>query len=274
MAVASTRSQGSIHLTLAVLAVAVIAWISVIVLHSQLMVGLQNERLAEIPAEIRRFLRYCGNAPDMTGPGFGNWMLGWFMMVMAMMLPPALPLLRAAERLLDNADRRVSLILLMAASFLAVWIAAGLLLFVGGSGLRAGLSLLPDNWASRTDIAAGMAAIAVGAFQFTPLKMACMDACRSPTAVMMVEWRESHPARSAIRVGSRYGMICVGCCWAMMTLALLVGALMLPIMVACALLMTLERLLPVFRPLVPLQAGLAVGIGILLLAGSISPAFF
>lgn len=274
MGLASTRTpDGSIHLILAVLGVAVLAWIGVIVLHAHLLAGPEAERLAGIPADIRRLLSYCGGSPDLTGPGFGSWMLGWALMVVAMMLPPALPLLHSAERLLGDDEDRTALVLLMLSLFVGVWLVAGGLLFVAASTFRAGLNLLPAGAGARTDIAAGIAALAVGAFQFTPLKMACMDACRSPTAVMMVDWRDAAPFRSAIRVGARYGMICVGCCWAMMALGLLAGTLVLPIMVLCALMMTLERLLPAFRPLIPIQAGFAILIGILLLAGVVPPAF-
>lgn len=275
MALTSARApERSVHLLLAVLGVAVTAWVGVILLHSGLMVGAANERLTALPAGVRQFLRYCGGSPGMAGPAFGSWMAGWALMAVAMMLPPLLPLLRAAERLLQDRGDRTALILTLVMAFVGVWIVAGGAMFAAGSALRAGLDALSGGVPLRTDIAAGVAAIAAGAFQFTPLKMACMDACRSPAAVMMVDWRDGDPLRSAMRVGVRYGMICVGCCWAMMTLGVLVGTLMLPIMVLCALMMTLERLAPTVRPLVPLQAGFAILVGALLLAGTIPPAFF
>jgi predicted metal-binding membrane protein len=238
------------------------------------MAGPADERLAAIPAGLRRLMSFCGEPPDMSGPGFVSWIFGWGLMVLAMMLPPTLPLLRTADRLLSKSEDRVALIALMLLAFVGVWIVAGVLLFMVGSGLRVGLNALPENMTVSAEVAAGVAAIAAGAFQFTRLKMACMDACRSPAAIMMLDWSDVYLVRSALRVGARYGMVCVGCCWAMMMLGLLVGALMLPIMVLCALMMTLERLLPSFRPLIPLQAGFAILIGILLLIGRIPSDIF
>lgn len=245
-----------------------------IALHGKLMTSPDAELLAALPAELRQIMVYCGSTPDVTGPGFGPWIAGWTLMVLAMMLPPALPLVRASERLIHGRADGAMIIALILSAFVALWLIAGGLLFGLGSALRASLNALPQGLTVRPDLAAGLAAIAVGAFQFTPLKMACMDACRSPAGVMMVDWRDAMPLRSAVRVGLRYGSICVGCCWAMMLLGLLVGTLMLPIMVFSALMMTLERMLPSVRPLIPLQAGFAIVVGLLLIAGTITPAFF
>lgn len=271
---ASRAPAGSPHLILTVLGTSIAAWIGVIALHGQLMTSPDARLMASMPAQLRQIIVYCGSTPDVTGPGFGPWIVGWTLMILAMMLPPALPLVRASERLVQGRSDRALVIALVLSAFVAIWLIAGGLLFALGSAFRAGLNALPQGVVVRPDLAAGFAAMAIGAFQFTPLKMACMDACRSPAGVMMVDWRDATPLRSAVRVGLRYGSICVGCCWAMMLLGLLVGTLMLPIMVFSALMMTLERMLPSVRPLIPLQAGFAIVVGLLLIAGTIPPAFF
>lgn len=266
---AGTRdAQASIVLALAVAGVAVLGWAGVIALHAASATRGGDAALASLPPELRRLVRFCGTPPDAGGAGFASWMLGWTLMVVAMMLPPALPLLRAAERLLHARQDRSAAILLVLGGFVGVWIAAGGLLFAAGSVARLALNAVPAL-AARSDMAAGFAAVAAGLFQFTAFKTACMDACRSPASIMMVRWHGDAPYRSAIDIGARYGAICVGCCWAMMMLCVLVGALMLPIMVVCAVLMSLERLVPAYRPLVPLQAGFAIAIGGLLLVGAV-----
>ena len=274
MTPAAVRGQeGPFRLALAVLGMAVLGWGGMIAFHALLMTTPENAAMAAMPPAMRGLLSFCGSPPDIGGPGLGNWIFGWSLMVVAMMLPPALPLLRASDRLFQGREDRLLLILLVPAAFLALWGLSGAMLFALGSLGRAGLHLLPAA-ANRPDVAAGIAAIAVGLFQFTPLKMSCMDACRSPAGIMMVSWKGATPRLSALRIGGRYGMICVGCCWAMMLLAVLVGVLMLPIMVITALMMTAERMLPAFRPLIPLQAGFAILIGVLLLLGAIPPAYY
>jgi predicted metal-binding membrane protein len=183
-----------------------------------------------------------------------------------------MPLVRAIDKLTSGRADRVALIACVIGVFLTVWAAAGLALYGAGTGLHSALALLPP-WANNAGLFAGVAAIAAGLFQFTPLKMACMDACRSPTSVIMTRWQAATPRTAAANIGLAYGAICVGCCWAMMLLSVLVGALMLPIMVVTACLMMLERLMPSVRPLIPLQAGLAIAVGTLLITGLLPPGF-
>jgi predicted metal-binding membrane protein len=257
-----------------VLGIAVVAWIGTVAFHTYSHTAPPVPQSPLAPHHAASHLAVAGQAESGIGGagGVGNWMLGWTLMVVAMMLPPALPLVRAIDRLTAGLADRPALIAWVVAVFLTVWVAAGLALYSAGTGLHSALALLPA-WANRAGLFAGVAAIAAGLFQVTPLKMACMDACRSPTSVIMTHWQAATPRRSAARIGMVYGAICVGCCWALMLLSVLVGALMLPIMVVTAALMMLERLLPSVRPLIPLQAGLAIAIGALLIAGVVPPGF-
>jgi predicted metal-binding membrane protein len=240
---------------------AVLAWIGAIAFHASAPLPLlpQHEHAAHL-------------IDARAEPGFGHWMTGWALMVIAMMLPPALPLVRAIDKLtLGRADRG-ALVGCVLGAFLATWTLAGMALYGAGTALRVALALLPP-WINNASLLAGVAALAAGLFQFTSLKMACLDACRSPTSIIMTRWQAAAPRRAAARIGLAYGAICAGCCWALMLLCVLVGALMLPIMVITACLMLLERLLPSVRPLIPLQGGLAIAVGVLLIAGLLPPGF-
>ncbi len=222
-------------------------------------------------------VKLCGSQPDAGDTGFASLQVGWMLMVVAMMLPPRCHWF--AQQINCSACAAIgcscSYRCWRRSSVSGLWLArccsplaalrAHRTECLGGISYR--------ELGSRSTIAAGVAAISVGLFEFTQLKMACMDACRSPRSIMITKWRSAAPARSAFHIGMLYGMICFGCCWAMMVLGVLVGALMLPIMVICAVMMALERLLPASRPLIPIQAGFAILIGALLLAGSIPTAF-
>jgi predicted metal-binding membrane protein len=199
-----------------------------------------------------------------------QWLGGWFIMVVAMMLPPALPFLQAMQRLTDGLPSDRALVASAAAAFIAAWTLAGVILVVTGNLLSSLLGIIP-GLAERPMLVSGLAAIFVGAYQLSPLKQTCLTACRSPTAIVLLVWNQGQPWRSAIAIGMRYGFVCIGCCWTLMLLTLVVGAFVLPLMVIVSVIMLLERLLPSVRPLVPLQAALACAIGILLLFGSLPP---
>jgi predicted metal-binding membrane protein len=268
---ASRRDPASILMAL-VIGIAASAWIATIALHDLLHGPHYPEFLDGLPAGMRDAINFCGVLPSVDGPGATNWIAGWALMTVAMMLPPALPLLRAFQRLTTGRIDAGRLITLVILAFLSVWIAAGIALYAAGTILNSLLLGVPQL-AERPWLLAGLAAFLAGAYQFTPLKMACLDACRSPASVIMTRWRSTHPARASIAIGSGYGAICVGCCWALMLLSVLAGAMALPIMAAVAVIMMLERLLPSVRPLIPVQAGFAIILGILLMAGTLPAGF-
>jgi predicted metal-binding membrane protein len=271
----SRRSKGdpAAALMAIVLGLAATAWIAMIALHEQLHGNAYSQYLATLPPQLRQAVSICGALPNAEGLGFANWIAGWALMTVAMMLPPALPLLRAFRRLTTERVDASQLMAFLAVAFLGIWVAAGLALYLGGTLLSRALQLLPAL-AEQASLLAGIAALLAGAYQFTPLKMACLDACRSPMSVIMTRWQSAHPAQSSMKIGVVYGAICVGCCWALMLLSVVAGAMALQIMAAANVIMMLERLLPSVRPLIPIQAGLAIAVGLMLIAGTIPPAFF
>jgi predicted metal-binding membrane protein len=86
------------------------------------------------------------------------------------------------------------------------------------AGLISGLML----WSKSAALSAIVLALA-GAYQFSPLKRACLRQCRSPVRFLATHWR---PGMWGVFVlGMRHGAYCVGCCWMLMTL-LFVGGVM------------------------------------------------
>ncbi|RPI51979.1 MAG: DUF2182 domain-containing protein, partial [Acidobacteria bacterium] len=74
-----------------------------------------------------------------------------------------------------------------------------------------------------TPLGAGVVLAIAGVYQLTPLKRACLRACRSPLAFMVQHWRGGEAG--AFRLGAHHGTYCLGCCWALM-LILFAGGVM------------------------------------------------
>ena len=89
--------------------------------------------------------------------------------------------------------------------------------------------------------------IAAGLYQMSVLKAACLAKCRMPLTFFMGRWALG-PAR-ALRMGAELGLICFGCCGALMALAFVGGTMSLLWMGAATLFMTLEKLPDLGRPL-------------------------
>lgn len=243
------------HPTGAVLLISLLAWLVMLLQHSPYA--------ASLPP-----LLQLSHGPAAPGAA---WVLGWLVMVLAMMLPPALPFLHKVSALVAARPWPQALLALAATLFMAAWTLAGLAL-AAASQL---IAPLLRHWAwgaAHPALLTAAAATLAGAYQLSPLKRACLIACRSPVGLMLVHWRPRRAAASLAAITLRYAAVCIGCCWPLMALTLLVGAITLPVMVVVSLLMALERLLPQARPLVPIQAGFAFALALLLLLDPAGPA--
>jgi predicted metal-binding membrane protein len=84
--------------------------------------------------------------------------------------------------------------------------------------------------------------IAVGVYQWTPLKDACLRHCRSPANFLFRHWRKG--ALGAVSMGTQHGLFCLGCCWMLMALLFVGGLMNLAWIGAIAALVLLEKTIP------------------------------
>ena len=97
-------------------------------------------------------------------------------------------------------------------------------------------------WDRQGPIIAGMAVVAAGVYQLTPLKRVCLRHCRSPLHFVLHRWREGR--LGALRMGLEHGAWCVGCCWGLMLILFALGVMSLTWMVIVAGLVFAEKVLP------------------------------
>jgi len=171
------------------------------------------------------------------------YVVGWVLMLAAMMLPTTLPLLEIYRRLARPRPDRGGLLALVVAGYLAAWTVFGL----GAHGLDWLLHALIDGnpWLTFNGWIIGAAVLALaGGFQFSALKHRCLDKCRSPLAVVLEHWQGRAHRRQALRLGLAHGLYCVGCCWALMLLMFVVGAGSVGWMMALGAVMAAEKNLP------------------------------
>ena len=203
----------------------------------------------------------------LGGEGPAIVVLGWVVMVVAMMLPPALPFLESLRRLVGRRRHPGVLVALGATAFVSVWVVVGAGFLCADLALDALRARVPAV-ADRPELVAGLATVLAGLYQLTPLKRACLAACRSPRAIILARWSGRHaPALMVCDIAIRFGLVCVGCCWALMALTFAVGTAAMPVMVALAGVMALERLAPRTTLLVPAVAAGCLGLGGAVLAG-------
>jgi predicted metal-binding membrane protein len=176
-----------------------------------------------------------------SGPGTDLGTLGWFTgswvaMMAAMMLPSFAPSLAAYGA--RTRRREPGRWLLFAGGYLLAWTAAGLIayaLFETGKSLFAGELAWRDGgrWLS------GGVLVLAAAYQFTPLKDACLRRCRGQLGAAHDMSRER--SVGALSMGLRNGAWCIGCSWALMTALFALGVMSLTWMGLIALLVLLEK---------------------------------
>jgi predicted metal-binding membrane protein len=182
-------------------------------------------------------------AASMSGMG-GMAMLGaglflgiWAVMMVAMMFPSVAPMVLAHARIVRSRGEGALPTASFVLGYLVVWTAAGLVPLAAIQLLGTSIASPLSGWLPRLG---GAVILLAGAYQLTPLKNACLRACRSPLGfVMSHNFGGGSPA--AARAGMSHGLYCLGCCWALMAVLAVLGLMNLALMAAFAVVFFLEK---------------------------------
>ena len=165
----------------------------------------------------------------------------WLGMVVVMMTPTVTPWVRAYATLVapPSGLRSRTAAATFVAGYAAVWLAYSLGMAALQVALTTAGTLLDGRLTTR---AGGVVLIAAGAYQFVPLKAACLTHCRNPLTYFLARWNNG-PV-SGFRLGLAHGAYCLGCCWAVMLTALALGVMNLAWMLALTALVAVEQMAP------------------------------
>jgi predicted metal-binding membrane protein len=152
--------------------------------------------------------------------GLATFFFMWTIMMVAMMLPTVAPMVLTHLAVVRKQGGGVVPTIVFVVGYLGVWAASGFVPYF----VQLGFARLTAEAAHSTWLAplAGGILIIAGAYQFTGWKQICLGKCQSPFAFIMThDFRGG--ARSALRAGIDHGAFCLGCCWALMTVLIVVG---------------------------------------------------
>lgn len=222
-------------------------------------------------------------ARDMYGPmtGPSAWMMTgvwdlryalliwamWGVMMAGMMLPSASPMLllyNTVARRSPDATSPLAGVWAMGAGYLLVWLgfSAGATLL---QAMASRLLLLTPMMEPARPWAGGVLLVLAGAYQFSPLKAACLHECRSPLSFIMQRWRGG--TRGAFRMGLDHGRYCLGCCWALMLLLFAGGVMNLWVITALTAFVLIEKLAPFGVHSARLAGVALIALGVWMFAG-------
>ncbi len=164
----------------------------------------------------------------------------WSLMMMAMMLPSAAPMILMFANLNRRKGEKFRTISFTGA-YLVIWI-----IFSAGAvfvqWLLQNYNLMSANMVSSSILLSSILLLIVGVLQFSPLKSACLKHCRSPMGFLMTDWRDG--INGAWVMGFRHGAYCLGCCFALMLLLFVAGIMNLAWVAALTLAVAAEKILP------------------------------
>ena len=191
--------------------------------------------------------------------------LMWWLMMIAMMTPSAAPtllLFHNLKRIGSERKRALSYTYFFLSGYLIVWAIFSLIACI--------LHKFFDN-SSITDIGmmqiksiqfSGILLIAAGIYQFTPLKNACLEKCRTPIDFLSSNNRKG--AKGSFIMGAHHGLFCLGCCWALMALLFVGGVMNLFWITGLALYVLIEKIIIKARWLDKLMGLILIVFGIFL----------
>jgi predicted metal-binding membrane protein len=166
----------------------------------------------------------------------------WALMMVAMMLPSASPMIlfyaRFATRSGMTGGARAAILFTL--TYVAIWAGFSLLAALLQAALVATGAVSAMALAFGDRRLAGALMLVAGLYQLSPLKRACLATCRSPLDFLLRRWRPG--LAGALRLGAVHGVYCLGCCWGLMLLLFVGGVMNLAWIAALALLVLAEKL--------------------------------
>ena len=165
----------------------------------------------------------------------------WWVMMVAMMLPSAAPMMLLFAALNRKQKERGNPFVptaLFASAYLIAWAGFSVVAVALQWGLDR-MTLLSPMLVSSSAALGGVLLLAAGLYQLTPLKQACLKHCRSPLQFILTRWRGG-----AFRMGMEHGAFCVGCCWFLMGLLFFGGVMNLFLIAGIAVYVLIEKTIP------------------------------
>lgn len=168
----------------------------------------------------------------------------WWVMMIAMMLPSASPMILLYGRMnrVYYPHHPPSLTVgLFTAGYLVAW---------GGFSLAAvllhavleKLQIVDQMMMWITEpVLAGSLLLLAGLYQLTPIKNRCLQYCRTPAMFLSQHWQKG--LTGAFKIGLHHGGYCLGCCWLLMLLLFVGGAMNLYWILGLALWVAVEKIL-------------------------------
>lgn len=161
----------------------------------------------------------------------------WSVMMVAMMYPSSMPLFRMYYNTLDDATRVESAARVgsFMGAYALVWGATGVIPLVVNSFVP--IAAIANQHGA---LLFGGTLLLLSVYQLSPYKDRCLKYCRTPLGFLFEYHKPG--VRGAAEMSIRFSVFCVGCCWALFAVMVVVGSMNLLWMAGITVVLSLERL--------------------------------
>jgi predicted metal-binding membrane protein len=265
---ASTVGPIPLTLLVSLIAVTAIAW-AFTLYQPFAMSGSMGSAMGEMEGMAMEDMAMDGMATGWSFAGLLIFVIVWTIMMVAMMLPAAAPMILIFAAAQGRRDRHVAVpTWIFIAGYILVWVGAGVGAYIVDRTFTELLTTraLPDRvtWAP---VALGITLVLAGLYQFTPLKHVCLRQCRSPWGFVAQYWREG--PTGAVKMGVRHGLYCLGCCWALFAVLTAVGMMSIAWMLSLTVVVFAEKVFPYGRRISTAVGVALIGLGLLFASGAL-----
>jgi predicted metal-binding membrane protein len=185
---------------------------------------------------------------------FGPFVASWTVMMAAMMLPSAIPLVFEFAQHTERRRGWRAATALLGTTYLGVWLAFGVVCYMLYNAVG-----MP--WPNQ-GLIGGAALVIAGVYALTPIKRASEALCRERCALHGP--LPFNVMRSAVVTGARYGLSCLGCSAGLMVAMVLIGLANLVWMIVLAAVVLMYKIAPASTPhSMVASSGLLVAFGVL-----------
>jgi len=193
--------------------------------------------------------------PGTMGLGLVSFAAIWTLMMAAMMLPSVTPTASLYAR--SVVTGRQARIAGLVAGYLGVWAAAGITAY--------GLARMAGWLAGAHPATARVLAVTVfgacGVYQLSRLKDRCLAHCRSPIALLL-HYGSYRGRFRDVRAGAHHGGYCLGCCWSLMAVLIVLGTMNVVAMAGLAAVVLAEKVAKRGRLIGRLAGVAAIGLAV------------
>ena len=185
---------------------------------------------------------------------FGPFVASWAVMMAAMMLPSAIPLVFEFAQNTEGQRGWQAGTALLGATYLGVWLAFGVVCYMLYNAVG-----MP--WPNQ-GLIGGAALVIAGLYALTPVKRASEELCRERCALHGP--LPFNLMRSAVVAGARYGLSCLGCSAGLMVAMVLIGMANLVWMIVLAAVVLVYKVAPAATPRsIVALSGVLIALGVL-----------